>query len=66
METNPAERPSGREGGPMRIIISPAKQMREDLDSLPPQGLPDFLPETRRLLTALQALSPGELQALWK
>ena len=50
----------------MRIIISPAKQMREDLDSLPPQGLPDFLPETRRLLAALRALSPGELQALWK
>ena len=50
----------------MRIIISPAKQMREDRDTLPPRGLPGFLPETRRLLTALRNLSPAELQKLWK
>ena len=37
----------------MRIIISPAKKMREDTDSLAPSGLPDFLPETQRLLDAL-------------
>ena len=27
----------------MRIIISPAKKMREDVDSLPPKGLPALL-----------------------
>ena len=50
----------------MRIIISPAKQMRTDLDTLAPRDLPAFLPEARRLLSALRALSPAELQALWK
>ena len=30
----------------MRIIISPAKKMRVDTDSLPVQALPDFLLET--------------------
>ena len=50
----------------MRIIISPAKQMREDRDNLLPRGLPGFLPETRRLLSALRNLSPAELQKLWK
>lgn len=50
----------------MRIIISPAKQMREDRDTLPPRGLPGFLPETGRLLSALRNLSPAELQKLWK
>ena len=44
----------------MRIIISPAKQMREDRDTLPPRGLPGFLPETGRLLTALRNLSPAD------
>ena len=39
----------------MRIIISPAKKMQVDTDSLPIQALPDFLPETERLLTALRA-----------
>lgn len=50
----------------MRIIISPAKKMRVDTDSLPIQVLPDFLPETERLLAALRAMTPKELQALWK
>ena len=50
----------------MRIIISPAKGMREDLDTLPPDGLPVFLPETKRLLAALRALSPAQLQKLWR
>ena len=49
----------------MRIIISPAKKMRRDVDSLAPQGLPAFLDKTRRLKAALQALSPQELQSLW-
>ena len=50
----------------MRMIISPAKKMRVDTDSLPVQALPDFLLETERLLAALRAMTPKELQALWK
>ena len=50
----------------MRIIISPAKKMRVDTDSLPIQALPDFLPETERLLAALRIMTPKALQALWK
>ena len=50
----------------MRIIISPAKKMRMDTDSVPVQALPDFLPETERLLAVLRAMSPKELQAMWK
>lgn len=49
----------------MRIILSPAKKMVEDLDSLAPKGLPRFLPEAERLVSALQTLSPAEAQALW-
>ena len=50
----------------MRIIISPAKKMRVDTDSLPIQALPDFLPETERLLATLRTMTLKELQALWK
>ena len=49
----------------MKIILSPAKKMVEDWDSLPPSGLPRFLPEAEVLKSALQALSPAEAQALW-
>ena len=50
----------------MRIIISPAKKMRTDLDTLAPEALPAFLPQTRKLLTALQAMTDRELQELWR
>lgn len=50
----------------MRIIISPAKKMHRDVDSLAPLGLPAFLPEAQRLKESLQAMSPQALQALWK
>lgn len=50
----------------MRIIISPAKKMNVDRDSLPCRGLPDFMPQTERLLEQLRSMSPGELQWLWK
>lgn len=50
----------------MRMIISPAKKMNVDTDSLPPLGLPVFLPQAGRLLEALRAMPPQELQALWK
>ena len=48
----------------MRIIISPAKKMREDVDSLPPKGLPALLGETERLLAHLRGLSLPELKKL--
>lgn len=50
----------------MRIIISPAKKMREDTDSLPVRGLPAFLAQTEEICRTLQDKSPEELQALWK
>ena len=50
----------------MRIMISPAKKMRVDTDSFPIQALPDFLPETERLLAALRSMTPKELQSIWK
>ena len=50
----------------MRIIIAPAKNMLVDTDSFPVDGLPRFLDRTERLKAALQAMSPQELQALWK
>ena len=50
----------------MRVIISPAKKMNPDTDSLPIEGLPVFLERTRRLKTALQAMAPEELQRLWR
>ena len=50
----------------MRIIIAPAKKMNSDLDSFPPEALPQFLDRTERLMSALRAMSLQELQALWK
>ncbi|WP_243142136.1 peroxide stress protein YaaA [Flintibacter sp. KGMB00164] len=49
----------------MQIIISPAKKMVEDRDSLAPRSVPQFLPQTRQLLKVLRAMSPQELQSLW-
>ena len=50
----------------MRVIIAPAKKMNLDLDSFPPEALPQFLDRTERLMSAMRAMSPEELQALWK
>ena len=50
----------------MRIIISPAKKMREDPDSFAPEGLPPFLPEADRLKQQLQTMSYDQLKALWR
>ena len=38
----------------MKILISPAKKMRSDPDTLAPEALPALLPETERLLAALR------------
>lgn len=50
----------------MRIIISPAKKMRADPDSLPWRDLPRFLPQAETLAAALRAMTREELKALWK
>ena len=50
----------------MRIIISPAKKMHEDADSLEPLGPPRFLPEAERLLSVLRPMPLRELKALWQ
>mgnify|MGYP001779832258 FL=1 len=49
----------------MKILISPAKKMRVDSDSLPPLGKPAFLTDAKRILTTLQAMPPEQLKALW-
>ncbi len=48
----------------LKIIISPAKKMKEN-DALPPAGLPLFLETTAVLLSRLQAMSDADLQCLW-
>ena len=49
----------------MKIIISPAKKMKEDIDSLPIQGLPQFLECTEEILEQLRSMSYEELRKLW-
>lgn len=50
----------------MRIIISPAKKMNTDTDSLPVLGLPRFLDQTDILLNTLRCMSSDALKGLWK
>ena len=50
----------------MRIIISPAKKMNADTDTLPLRDLPAFLPKTQQLLDRLRAMNEDELKRLWK
>lgn len=50
----------------MRIIISPAKKMNEDIDSLDWIDLPQFLDKTCQLLAELRSKSYEELKSLWR
>ena len=50
----------------MRIIISPAKKMNVDADSLPSTGQPQFLEKTGILLEKLKGMSYDDLKKLWK
>ena len=50
----------------MRIIISPAKKMKVDTDSLPYRDLPAFLSRTEQLCKILQSMTDPELKKLWK
>lgn len=49
----------------MRIIISPAKKMRADTDSLPWRDLPVFLPQAEELAGTMRQMSYEELKKLW-
>ena len=50
----------------MRIIISPAKKMNRDTDTLAPTGIPEYLHRTSQLLRAMGELSFSEAKMLWK
>ncbi|HIU64369.1 MAG TPA: peroxide stress protein YaaA [Candidatus Avacidaminococcus intestinavium] len=50
----------------MRIIISPAKKMQVDSDTLAVRNLPLFLKETQVLMRCLQRLESQALQKLWQ
>lgn len=49
----------------MRIILSPAKKMNIDTDTLEYQGLPVFLEQTKKILEWLKQQSYADLQKLW-
>lgn len=49
----------------MKIILSPAKKMNVDLETLEPLGLPVFLDNTKEILDWLKGKSYEELKTLW-
>lgn len=49
----------------MRIIISPAKKMNSETDSLPHEKLPQFLDEAESFLARLKGMAYEELQKIW-
>ncbi len=50
----------------MKMILSPAKKMNRDSDTLAFAGLPVFLEQTKEILIWLKSKTYEELQALWK
>lgn len=50
----------------MKIILSPAKKMKTDTDSLEPAGFPQFLDQAGDVLAWLRKQSREELKNLWK
>lgn len=50
----------------MQLIISPAKKMRTDTDSLPWKALPCFISQAETLYEKLRSMSYEELKKLWK
>ena len=50
----------------MKIIISPAKKMKDDTDSLPYESLPVFLNEADAILARLRRMRYDALKALWR
>lgn len=50
----------------MKIIISPAKKMNIDTDTLEVTGLPVFLAQTKLLMNEVKRMSFAETKELWK
>ena len=50
----------------MKIIISPAKKMKTDRESLPWNSLPVFIKNTEEISRELRKSSAEELKSLWK
>nr|WP_296838151.1 peroxide stress protein YaaA [uncultured Marvinbryantia sp.] len=50
----------------MKIIISPAKKMRVDTDTLEGRTLPEFIKETTEIMHWLQKLTYDEAKKLWE
>ena len=50
----------------MKIIISPAKTMNVDTDSMEVMGVAPFMEQTEQLKSWLQSLSWDEVKSLWK
>lgn len=50
----------------MKIIVSPAKKMKADPDSLPWEELPQFLEKTEQLYQTMHAMSFDALKKIWK
>jgi cytoplasmic iron level regulating protein YaaA (DUF328/UPF0246 family) len=49
----------------MKLLISPAKKMRVDTDTMEPQGLPVFLAQAQELMEWMRGKSEEELKTLW-
>ena len=50
----------------MKIILSPAKKMITDADSIVPDGLPEFIDKTTEIQSWLKGKSKEELKTIWK
>lgn len=50
----------------MKIIISPAKKMNEDTDSIEITGMPGFINDAKILMNEMQSMSLSEGKELWK
>ena len=49
----------------MKIIISPARRMKSDPDSLPYDSLPRYLEQSQEILKWLKTLTFKQLHQLW-
>ena len=50
----------------MKIILSPAKKMVSDTDSLAPVNVPKHMDQTAEILSFMKSQSKEELKAVWK
>ena len=49
----------------MKIIISPAKRMKSDVDSIEYRNLPCYLAQTEKILEVLKELTYEEIKSIW-